>query len=603
MLTKKFLSPILLVVSIMLAVIPAETKIQEATAAARAEAYSPSFDFNQPNAGLLKSAFGAPPVAQFFPDTPKQIDWKYIEKVNKKAEPIPTIKFTVEDFLKAPTVSTGSDGKPQITIHKYKRVKNVDSAEVVTVPLDQYVAELNQHEAFLNQLGVTLRDGKLNKQNPNDTQIQRDLGVLLRLRDRKEADQAWQPKVDAIWVDWNRLALYEPHSPKRRITERIISINNPRDLSTRLREINARDAVEQRAVLRNLAMVQYRTGMERLGGRVLTFYKESGTTDCEKKLSSGVALNPWCSKGDPPPCTNTPSGPTSSVNNETSSPCGEGPKQADDPACMYDGVITPKTFPALVTTFDSASGGKNWFGTYASFDLIAHLKQDGTPYVEISNVGKARAGLLILGSQIDLLNASNYTNYNTKMQQPDVQRTATALGQDITTTPVSKTIPGPGTTLVITPLPPIMISSEFKASVKLADDDKAQFQAVPTACQGGSGKVRMFLGPRMTASVEIVAKLEALVASAGIKGVLTLADDTFGESLTTEVLPASNRVNITPALEYKYKHLAGAIYLFLKLDMAFYTKEWSVEIIDFDGFHGDNTVSPKTYTFSAKKKS
>ena len=560
-------------------------------------------------------------AAPDYSQTPKQFPLNYF-KPTKYIPAIPTVPFTADEFTKAAAakITFGANLQPMVSIRKHRKIDNVDSYENVKVPLGKFVEELNQYEAFLNKYGATLRDGKLNKKDPNDATVQKDLGVLFALRDRNESEPNYVRKVNPIIYNPDKFSRYEPHSPTKGQPGVLVTKTNPGNILNNPKDINLKNA----AVINRRVNVQagrnIGNGIKLRGEsnypRVMkgstdstgfvTVNEDSGCGGGKKGPTTIQCFESSCgSPNNHPACEAMCIGkPKNSQESKTADICPELGKQESDPACLYDGEIKPITIPAMLNGFDSTGGGNGWFGGYASLDLIAKIQQNGTQ-IGMNNAGIALAGIELFGSKIDLLEASNYTSFETGVDSaPQVTVKATALpgmfDVDLQTE-YKKTIPGPGTMFLVGPLP-ISITSEFNAFVGL-DKTPQPFQKLPAACNiNQNGKMTMFLGPRASADVTVRAALDAFVASAGIEGQLILINDTFGGYLTTEIAPAGNTVSITPKLSYKFQHLAGKINLFVELDLLVYTKKWSIEIINFDGFVEQETLSPKTYTLSAKKK-
>jgi hypothetical protein len=177
------------------------------------QAIVPAQQIKTPTVG--SGEFKASDMEKFKPVAPAKIfEARYFAPTNPKLAPLPTIPFTADEFTRlAPErIVPGTGSAPQIRVRRLINKKYV----LVNVPLNQYVAEVNKYEVFLNKLGYSLRDGKLNKSNPNDTQVQSDLGAILNLRDRKDVENDFNKPLDEILLNPDPFSIFEPYSPKAR---------------------------------------------------------------------------------------------------------------------------------------------------------------------------------------------------------------------------------------------------------------------------------------------------------------------------------------------------------------------------------------------------
>lgn len=562
---------------------------------------------------LLICVFPSFVVAQKlnYADTPQKFEMYYFSDKGKTA--VATIPFTAEEFRK---LAPNKIDKDVVTVRKHYKIDGVDSFETVKVPVETFVAELNKYEEFLNKYGETLRDGKLNKTDPNDASVQSDLGVLFFLRDRDKIKNPteispsfsiYKPDKFSRNIPYDPMGIFRPNERLR---------FNPDAGSNRFRPgidlRNARTNQNDFYIKRggsnwrivNGVVTEIATGLDNPnGGHVLRLNKaDAPPAGCATKSDKYTYSHFF---PDESSCSGS-STPTNNVKGTTDDVCPENKPQAGDPACLYLGEISPLTLPLANLDFDYY-GGNGWFGGFANFNLIAKFQQKEN-YIGMSNDGIAGVGIQLLGSKVKLLGASNYVSYETGQNAPTQKLSATAMPD----TPFSKDlqtdfsvkIAGPSTSFLVGPVP-ISISSDFNASVGL--DKKPQpFLNIPTDCTNPQiGSMTMFLGPKAKANVNLRAAIDAFVASAGIEGELILLNDSFGGRLTTEISPSTNRVTFKPSINYSLQHLAGKIYIFVELDLLIYSKKWSIEVFNFDGFNEPNKeivpVNPIVISSKSKK--
>lgn len=550
----------------------------------------------------------------------KTFEPRYFAATNSKLVPLPTIPFTADEFTKfAPErIVPAGGGVPQVKVRRLIKNKYV----LVNVPLDKYVAEVNQYEVFLNKMGYSLRDGKLNKSNPNDTQVQSDLGAILKLRDRKDVESDFNKPLDEMILNPNPFSIFEPYNPKVRDGGAIrVNPGDARRYQTSEKQspmvIAGGKPVEGNISLDTDAVLKTGTRQLRVATNPTTGFRQvlkvsqGDLPPCVASgpsTSGGVGLNP-CQDGGG--CADdvknsTGSSGSSQVNGATFCPGTE--KTSNDPKCLFDGSMNTGTVPVLSVN-NSATGGKGWFGAFVSVVTSSKIQQDGTK-LAINNLGTASAGVTVLGFDQKVLTAESQAQYQSGAN-PDHSSSSklfahTLAGPIPLTSEKEFNFQFFQVVFMAGPVP-ITISSGLHLFVGL-DKQPQPFTAPPLACAStGAGELNMFLGGKVNAELWLEAAVDAIVASAGLDARLILVNDSFGASLKTKITPGTNTVEVTPSMTLKMQHLAGKISLFVELDLLVYSKRWSLTIFESDGIGSQELIAypktPKTYVLASKKKS
>lgn len=441
------------------------------------------------------------------------------------------------------------------------------------------------------------------------------MGVLFALRNRNNT-KPQPPAPTVLAYDPRRLGRFIPYDPmgilKLRDSIRInpgVRVVNPIQSATGLGHVgfNPNNYYQRQADGSRLHVVDGKIaeiviGAEKPdGGRVL-------------RVSSGSSPNSGC----PPKTKHYDGGPFLPLDEK--SPCNTAPTNSikidsdfcspfapaeGDPRCLYDGKIDALGIKLASPDFDSEGGGNGWFNGHASFDLLADVQQQGN-HVVLINTGLANVAVDILGSRVNLVEATNDTKVDNQSGQnsPQTDIKATALPGTLNAdfqTGFHQIIPGPGARFFIGPVP-ISITSKLEATLSL-DKTQPSFQKFPDSCASSqTGAMTMSMELNAAATVELRAAIDAVVASAGIEGKLALVDDILTGITITEVAPSINKITFKPKVSYRLQRLVGHIYLFVEIDLLIYSKTWRVEVFNFTGFDSSGEVSPTPGVISSKKK-
>lgn len=573
-------------------------------------------------------------------------------KMRRRLRAVP---FTEREFLAvvqkhAPDKLVRISGRaPALIVRRRKPFSNQpNDFEHSLVPVHQYLAQLNQQESFLNGLGLTLRDGPL-RAGKSSPVIFSDMGDVLRLRSWQEVhpkEQCQPAECLPEFVAHVPDLFFHPQDPlvRRRLVRfdtsgvrlvrsararaRFVNVGGRRTLvaNADLR-LRTSGAVSAAGVERQLGDVQLlpigvnpvtnRPRIMMFGGIVDGFGKLvdkgkelakeaiiDGAVElgCDAARAAGIHID-GCPDGG-----SSSSSPTGSEESAGAAVDPNAAKGAGDPSCLYgtQGALAASLTPVWRTSA-TATVKSGWFEAGTMLLVNMQGSQQGN-HLRLTHSGRADVSVGVLGINFTLAEYTRATGYdstaNPKFAPPAGNFAVPILGLTSLQDQFKQEVIGPGATFMVGPVP-ITVGSKVTLAVGPAGGAENFVQPPLDCTPGAPGRLDLFLGANVRADVELFAKVDAVVASAGVDAVLTLMDDTVGARLTTEIAPTENAVRVTPALSYDVRHLAGQVRLFVEVDLIAYTKKWSVVILDSNGIDPPakaEPAKPTVYTFASKKK-
>lgn len=439
------------------------------------------------------------------------------------------------------------------------------------VPIEEYVKQLNQFEAYLNKLGYSLRTGPAN------------LGQIVTLRPRITMPSDFQPMRP-------KLEMFDPATfdPDRPIKMRRDFERNP---AMKLSPANSQRLQAGENYLRGVMSRPRAPSRFRLPGdssfgapRLIKSDLACPCIQCSEPPAP-IRLGEPCLvpvDGPPPPCAGgdggapgKPSAPSKGVQS-----CGVVPKSCRA-GCLYDGRLSD-SWGGINQHYGANEGG--WFG--GDFDLFLGSSNCGmNGALNLVNGAQVTQNLYILGFAIPVIEANISTEWNGTFN-PHADLKFFGVDYDPTLS-FEKTIPGPSATIPIPPVPfPLVISSDF--TLKLQSSPTHQNPELEVFNCNKSGTLSAGYGVNVYAGVRLDAAIDAFVARAGLTTTLVLVDDTFGLSMSSKIMPAQNVIEVAPSLNYRMLHLKGSLFFFVEVDYLFGSKRWDVLLFDYsDGIGTD----------------
>jgi hypothetical protein len=453
------------------------------------------------------------------------------------------------------------------------------------VPIEEYVAQLNQFEAYLNNLGYSLRTGPQN------------LGKIVHLKPRKITPPEFVPKR-AKWEIFDP-ATFDPLQP---IKLRRDFSRNP---AQKLTAANAQRLQASETHLRGVMSRGGSTSTMKLPGntafgapRYINYDAPCPCVECSEppkpvsidgKGSRNVGTD-GChdGAGNVIPCepgNASPPGKPGESNGGNQS-CGVVPTSCLA-NCLYGGKLAGH-WNGINLPYNANEGG--WFG--GSFDLTLGSSNCGmNGALSLSNGARAMQNLYILGFNIPVLDANISTEWNGAAVPPHDSLKFFGVSYDPLVS-FDQTVPGPGATIPIPPVPfPLEISSAF--TLKLKSTPSHTHPNLETFNCNKSGTLGAGYGVNVYAGIQLDADINAFVARAGLTTKLVLVDDYFGLAINSKISPDQNLIEVTPAFEYRLLHLKGSLFFFVEVNYLFGSKRWDVLLFDYsNGFGTDGeTVS------------
>jgi hypothetical protein len=208
--------------------------------------------------------------------------------------------------------------------------------------------------------------------------------------------------------------------------------------------------------------------------------------------------------------------------------------------------------------------------------------------IDLRNSASLHLRATLFGLSFDLLDGNGETRFKTGWNNNQPAGTAAVtipLLGDMAIPPLGyeQNFIGPSVIIPVGPIP-VTIKSGLFAKLSLGAQQSA-FDPWPAACgSSDSGSMGFQVGASAYASVWATASIDAIVAEAGIKAELVLANDSIGMGVKTAVTPAKNEVIVAPGFNYTLQHLAGRFSVFFDIDLLFYSKRYEYVFYEFAGF-------------------
>jgi hypothetical protein len=454
----------------------------------------------------------------------------------------------------------------------YVSLKRIDPATKAPrlVPVDDYVARLNEVEQYLNGVGYSLRSGPQN------------LGRILSLKKRPMPDVRDQVYHKPLSFD---PATFNPLEKLRRFDDyaggRAAQGGSPKFQGGV--QLMRKMFTRPRATL-DVPLPGWGAGVPRKAKADIT----CGCTKCGGTV--GVPMGEPCLEGIDPktgaftPCKARGGGGGTSKGYQV---CGKVPAECRA-ACLYDGYLAGH-WPGIAESYPGFSLN-GWFG--GNFEMLLGSSNCGAAgALNLSNGASAAANLLVFGVSIPVLDAHVAAGYD---GQPQQDYGFSFLGREVSALQLNHSIQGPTAVIPIPPVPvPITIKTGLDMSLA-AGQPKFTFPELSPSDCNRSGTLAVDMGVDLDASLSVKAAIDAYVLEVGMEGKLIFVDDWFGPGLATEVRPAQNEVVVRPAFRYRMRHLAGELYLYAEVDYLFGSKRWEVQILDLDsglGTPGNKVVT------------
>ena len=559
---------------------------------------------------LIVAALAAPPLTQIAappaepnraarrPDTPiklyngapVQFTLNQFEATaDPKKKMIQTDPFTAAELIAVAGDKMKKHGDKLFVTTNMKFTKGTHT---VSVPLDDYVKQLNGYEAFLNRYGYTLRDGPLRKKaNPTPLDAlfvkNQDFGVILKLVDKTEIKPSGPGGKVELPKDQVRVMPGEDVYGSR-----VFGVN-PALRGTAIDKTGGRN--NSRLRFKRIALA--RDPLSRRGRFVKVQDTFDGEPPCGEKPDpkegpvggkKGLCFDDEGKDIDCPPA-----GPPIKTDTEVvTAPCL--PPKEPSITCLYEGELTPKPWSPISLCKGGSAGG--WFGATLCMDVVASVNQKGA-VMNLLNEGNAQLGAVLFGQSLTILQAGSDAFYNSD-QNPNHGFTPAKITIPLANnleieSDFSQSFEGPGAVFPIGPVP-ITVTSKLNAKFGL-DKTAPLFNQPPLACSmPGTGQLDMNLKVNAFAGVELKAGLDVFVAAAGIEADLNLVDFDFGTKMSSIINPSANEVRLKPSAGWNGTMMAGHINLFVEVDILIYSKKWSVELFRFDGFKWPGEGAPGT---------
>jgi len=475
---------------------------------------------------------------------------------------LPNFPFTADEFKEVAKDKISMHGGRAYIVTKTPVSNGYHN---VNVPLDDYVKQLNEYESFLNQYGHTLRDGPLSRGRVNKTRPRRDMGVIFKLNDKQTMNLGPSDKLD-LPADRRRVLpgedVYKPHRAD------LVRTGNRNPVFSRGRTV---------LLSRDLLTGKQRYATVQDNG-------QSNGQPCgdekPKDTEKGSRTIPCCEDG-----SNETGVADKDTDMESPGPCID-PKNSAAPSCLYAGSMDKLEWAPISITRGGSKGG--WFGAELKMDQYTS-NEVTNGVLKLDNKGTAGLDIMLFGFDFSILRASSQSWYDSSQTQGNgfgftpAKIVIPVFGNLEIESDYSQSFEGPGATFFVGPVP-ITLSSGLSASIGL-NKDTPTLQPPPLACNmPGTGQMDMILAAGSKVEVEFQAKINAIVASAGVDAQLDLVSSNFTSKVSTTINPSVNEVKITPSMNWSGTILKGHIDLFVEVDVIVYTKKWSVELFAFEGF-------------------
>ena len=539
------------------------------------------------NSGSFFGLRASTDVAPAPPDLSSKIVKLNPVDFEKGSSTVPTKEFKTVPFTPDEVRKTGS---PRIVKCGDKICVHTKTLNPATnnklIPIEEYAAQLTKFEQYLNGYGYSLRSGP-----PN-------LGVILKLKHKKPYVKDEPPLAKKTLFD---PTIFE-RSGKLRISR--VGVEQTERSRTRAQvevQLPKSTAVSGKRVLliapKFCPCVECETDQPKDSGQKI----DSGTHLCGWDPKTGV--QGWVDANGvvhPDPTCQSQNEAISKTTVSKGQSCGDNLSKCQLAPNLYKGIVGGKL--TGVGYCSSASNGNDWFDASICAQLDS-TNCGGDGKLSLSNDESLNLDLKIFGVELPVIDAAVEASYENGNPQQDFH--FNFLGQEIKPINFSQDVPGPGAVIPLVEPFNLVIST----NLHFGFDASPQF-TMPTIAPpdpSKSGTLGADAGLTVNSSISLEAKLDAIVASAGVDAQLVLVNDYLGVGVDSLISPAANMIKVTPGVKYRLDHLHGHIYLFVEVDLLVTTKRWEIEILNLDsglGTHGLTETAPfttETYRAVTKK--
>lgn len=135
------------------------------------------------------------------------------------------------------------------------------------------------------------------------------------------------------------------------------------------------------------------------------------------------------------------------------------------------------------------------------------------------------------------------------------------------------------------PVGPIPLTVRSFADIDLTVGAPVPDFTAPARWSGNSnpGRVGIGVGAGTDVSIGMEAAIDAFVLSAGVSGKLSLLSNTVKGDIKSLIAPASNELTVEKAYTFDATTLKGSISAFVEIDLIVYTERYTVELVSFPG--------------------
>ena len=257
---------------------------------------------------------------------------------------------------------------------------------------------------------------------------------------------------------------------------------------------------------------------------------------------------------------------------------------------FFDGTLglEKKMVKDCVVDFGSSS----MFG--AQFCLVYNTANSFTPAngFNIHNDAGLKTDVSLFGYTFDLLSGSANIDWLQAVKPEGM----VAVNQPAVKSTLEQVIEtqhyeGPGATFPIGPVP-LTVRTFADASLNVGHS-VTEFIPPPLVKDNPAiGRVGMGVGASTDVSLGMDAAIDAFVLSAGISGKMSLLNNSVDGSIVSIIAPAANDLTVKKGYKFAATTMKGSISAFVEIDLIVYSERYSVDIIKFAG---------KTQTFEPEK--
>src|SRR6185312_13939068 len=292
--------------------------------------------------------------------------------------------------------------------------------------------------------------------------------------------------------------------------------------------------------------------------------------------------------------------PVSATTTTQGDSCGD--KTSTDPPCLYDKNSELHAKWTAIGNCVTSTSANTWFFVGVCSEMTFTGDQMGGNLF-LNNSGQQHFSFKLFGKWFDLLDASSYSEYSEGQLSSSTKVSGPLLFEpELPPKGFSGNYDMPPVTIPLAEIVNLKITGGGAFRMGFEKND-ALFDKPPGICNldAKNGMLGLNLESQAYADLHLTAALDALVLSAGIKGVLVLADDKVGLKMKDFIRPSSNEVVVSPSFTYHIQHMEGHVYVVLTVDVLIYSKTFELELFNFGGFKtGEKVVVVPSRTFSTK---